>query len=288
MTEAGLADARGAPAAPAPDSLPLTDWMGILDAYLDAGQLDAAATVLRGLLAQRPQHLAAYERAMALTWQARQFAACHSFARRVLQADPLNRTAYSVLAKAAERQPPPHGRAAAAAAWQRLWQMHPFNADFRAQWRAAGGTVELDVPALGFIHMHSHHWREAARVFAELTRRDPAREDWRVAWLIATWRSYRRQEALDAARKLVDANRHLLAGWHVLSLVGEPADQAVAQTYIALLDPDGSFTQTMLGLGFVPAGSTVPQLQAAKTNRMLRRYLHGQANAGQQTREPAS
>lgn len=43
--------------------------------------------------------------------------------------------------------------------------------------------------------------------------------------------------------------------------------------------PVSSFTQTMPGLGFVPAGSTVPQLRAAKTNRTLRRYLHGQEQA---------
>lgn len=272
MELAGLQAAEAGNREAASVHVPLDRWMATLDTYLQERLLEEAAIVLRGLLIQRPLHLPAYERALSWTWQAGHFGECRSLALRLLHADPLNRTACGVLARVAEVHTRQTGEIYQA--WQRLWQMYPFNPQFRKRWQTVHGNLELDLPALGFTHMHSRHWAEAIQVFAELKKNFPERGDWRTAWLISQWRGYRRAEALDAARIQVDRNRHLLAGWHILSLLGDQADQAIAQTYIRLLDPDGSFTQDMLGFGFVPVGSMVPQLAVPDTNRMLRHCLH--------------
>lgn len=254
-------------------SMALTAWMEILDEHLAAERFPAASTVLRGLLAQRPTHLDAYERALELTWQLRQFRECRSMAMRLLRADPLNLSAYCVLARLQEMEEHATGEDARWL-WQRAWQMHPLHAELRGRWLKVNGDLELDRPALGFIHMHSRHWIEATREFGRLAERSPARTDWRVASLISLWRSYRRAEARTMARALVDGNRHLLAGWLILDLVGDEVDQTIAQTYIHRLDPEGTYTERMLGFGFVPAGSAVPQLEVPETNPMLMHCLY--------------
>ena len=250
----------------------LTYWMACIDEHLAGGNLDAARVAIRGLMAQRPWHLAAYERALALTWRHENLQECQSFALRLLQADPLNVLAYQTLASLGDRRGS-EGRDQASQFWQRLWQMHPFNPDYRSRWLGFHGDLMLDLPALGFTHLHSRHWPEAVHVFAELTDRYPERDDWHAAWLICAWRNYRRSEVLAAGRTMVQRNRHFLAGWYILSLVGDDADQAIASTYISLLDPDGTLAQTMVGLGFVPVESTVPQLEVPSTHKMLKRSL---------------
>ncbi len=250
----------------------LTYWMTCIDEHLAVGNLDAARVAIRGLLAQRPWHLAAYERALALTWHHENLQECQSFALRLLQADPLNVLAYQTLASLGDKRGA-EGRDQASQYWQRLWQMHPFDPVYRSRWLALYGNLMLDLPALGFTHLHSRHWPEAVHVFAELTDRYPERDDWYAAWLICAWRNYRRSEVLTAGRTMLQRNRYFLAGWYVLSLVGDDADQAIASTYISLLDPDGTLAQTMVGLGFVPVESTVPQLEVPGTHRMLKRSL---------------
>ncbi len=247
--------------------------MAVLDQHLDEGRLEAAATVLRGLLVQRPLHLPAYERALSLTWQLGSFRECESMALRLLNADPLNLTAHTVLASLAERRTGPQSDESVRL-WQAAWHLKPLNQEIRQHWLAAQGNLELDIPALGFLRMYGRHWPEAASLFAQLCEQYPEREDWRLAWVISLWRGYEREEAWKMARTLVNRNRYLLAGWHILSVVGDQTDQAIAQTYTAMLDPDGSHTQHMLGFEFVPAGSTVPQLEAPASNEMLRRCLY--------------
>ncbi len=252
--------------------VPLTYWMKCIDDHLAAGNLEAAQIALRGLMTQRPWHLAAYERALTLTWYRENLDECQSFALRLLQADPLHVPAYRMMACLGDKRGA-GGKGQATQYWQRLWQMYPFITEYRARWQAMHGNLMLDLPALGFTHLHSRHWPEAARVFTELTERYPDREDWYAAWLICAWRNYRRSEVLAAGRTLVQRNRFLLAGWYILALVGDETDQAIAHTYISLLDPDGTLVQTMLGLGFVPVESTVPQLEVPSTHRMLQRSL---------------
>jgi len=250
----------------------LTYWMNCIDDHLAAGNLAAAQIALQGLMAQRPWHLAAYERALTLTWCAAHWDECQSFALRLLQADPLHVPASRTMARLGTRKGPA-GQGQAAQYWQRLWQMYPFVTEYRAQWQALHGDLMLDLAARGFTHRHSRHWPEAAEVCTELTHRYPEREDWHVAWLICVWRNYRRSEVLAAGRTLVQRNRFLLAGWYILASVGDETDQAIADTYISLLDPDGTLAQTMVGLGFVPVESTAPQLEVPDTHRMLKRSL---------------
>lgn len=251
----------------------LTYWMERIDDHLAADNLEPARIALQGLMAQRPWHLAAYERALALTWRNGNLEECESFALRLLQADPLNVSAYQMLASLGDRKGE-EGLDQAAHYWQRLWQMHPLVTEYRSRWLAIHGDLMLDLPALGFAHLHSRHWPEGAQVFSELSDRYPEREDWYAAWLICAWRNYQRSEVLAAGRTLVQRNRYFLAGWYILSLVGDDADQAIASTYISLMDPDGSLAPTMVGLGFVPVESTVPQLEVPGTHRMLRRSLN--------------
>ncbi len=269
--DAASPDSRG-PERPGVEMVPLAYWMNCVDDHLATGNLEAARVALRGLMAQRPWHLAAYERALVLTWDRQNLDECQSFALRLLQADPLHVSAYRTMACLGDLKGDA-GQGQAMQYWQRLWQMYPFVTEYRSQWQAMHGDLMLDLPALGFTHLHSRHWPEAARVFTELTDRYPEREDWYVAWLICAWRNYRRSEVLTAGRTLVQHNRFLLAGWYILALVGDETDQAIASTYISLLDPDGSLAQTMVGLGFVPVESTVPQLEVPSTHRMLRRSL---------------
>ena len=260
--------------------VPLTHWMHCIDDHLAAGNLAAAQVALRGLMAQRPWHLAAYERALTLTWGTENLDECQSFALRLLQADPLHVPASQMMARLGARKGA-EGRGQAVQYWQRLWQMYPFVTAYRSQWLAMHGDLMLDLPALGFTHLHSRHWPEAARVFTELTDRYPEREDWHAAWLICVWRNYRRSEVLAAGRAMVQRNRFLLAGWYILALVGDETDQAIASTYISLLDPDGTLAQAMVGLGFVPVESTVPQLEVPGTHKMLKRSLLLEENPSQ-------
>ena len=255
-----------------PTGVPLDRWMGRLDEVLEAGAFDDATMLVRGLLAERPLHLQAYERALAVTWRNGQRREAADIARRLLGADPLNVAARSVLARRAELVDgveADHTRAL----WQQVWQMHPLHPEMRRQWSRLGGDLLLDLPARGFVHMRARHWQAALRIFTELAGGWPEREDWQLAHLICTWRDYRNREAMTMARQQVDANRHLLAGWRVLSRVGEIADRRVAATYIEMLDPDGSHTRLMLGLGFVPAANTVPQLPTPGNNPRLMRCL---------------
>ncbi len=269
--------ADAGPDAPVEDEasrqLPLTAWMAILDRHLASGRLEAASIVLRGLLAQRPLHLPAYERALSVTWQLGSFRECESMAWRLLSADPLNWTAYTMLALIAARQTGPRSEKTARF-WQRVWHLKPLDPEVRQHWLAVNGSLELDLPALGFLRMYGRHWLEAAALFGELSARFPEREEWRLARLIALWRGYQREEAWTMARSLVDRNRYLLACWHILSVVGDQADQAIAQTYITMLDPDGAHTRQMLGFEFVPAGSSVPQVEAPASNELLMRCLY--------------
>ncbi len=252
--------------------LPLTYWITILDRHLDARHWEAAVVVLRALLVQRPLHLPAYERALALTWQMGRYRACESMALRLLRADPLNRMAYTVLASLAERRTGLQGEETIPL-WQTVWHLKPLDPEIRQRWQAVCGNLELDQPALGFLRMYGRHWSEAAALFAHLSAQHPERVDWRLAWLISLWRSYQRAQAWTMARTLVDRNRYLLACWHILSVVGDQADQAIAQTYIAMLDPDGSHTRHMLGFEFVPVGSTVPELEVDTANTVLMHCL---------------
>ena len=254
------------------EMVPLTYWMNCIDDHLATGNLDAAQVALRGLMAQRPWHLAAYERALALTWRNENLDECQSFALRLLQADPLHVPAYQMMARLGDKKGD-GGKGQAVQYWQCLWQMYPFVTEYRSRWLALHGDLMLDLPALGFTHLHSRHWTEAAQVFTELTNRYPEREDWYAAWLICAWRNYRRSEVLAAGRTMVQRNRFLLAGWYILALVGDETDRAIASTYISLLDPDGTLVQTMVGLGFVPVENTVPQLEVPGTHKMLKRSL---------------
>ncbi len=255
-----------------PTGVPLDWWMGRLDKVLEAGALDDATMLVRGLLAERPLHLQAYERALAVTWRNGQGREAADIAGRLLGADPLNVAARSVLARRAELE---DGIQAdrTRALWQQVWQMHPLHPEMRRQWSRFGADLSLDLPARGFIHMRARHWPAARRAFSELALGWPEREDWQLAHLICTWRDYRNREALTLARLQVDDNRHLLAGWRILSRVGEVADRRVAATYIGMLDPDGNHTRLMLGLGFVPTASTVPQLPIPGNNPRLLRCL---------------
>ncbi len=272
---AGAEAAASASELPAGENrqLSLAEWMEVLDLHLAEGRLEAAAIVLRGLLAQRPLHLPAYERALSVTWQMGSFRECESMALRLLSADPLNLAAYTVLASLAAQRTGPRSEKTTRL-WQTVWHLKPLDLQIRKHWLAVNGNLELDLPALGFLRMYGRHWPEAAALFGELSARFPEREEWRLAWLISLWRGYQREEAWTMARSLVDRNRYLLACWHILSVVGDQADQAIAQTYITMLDPDGSHTRQMLGFEFVPAGSTVPQLEAPASNELLLRCLY--------------
>ena len=252
--------------------VPLDHWMGQLERALDKGMLDNAIMLLRGFMVERPLHLQAYERALAVAWRSGQRQEAAGIARRLLCADPLNMAAKSVLARQAELvdgERAEHVRAM----WQQVWQMNPLHTETRQQWNRVGGGLELDLPARGFVQMRARHWSSALKVFSVLAGGWPERDDWQLAHLICTWRDYRDREALALARQLVDNNRFLLAGWRVLSQVGEVADQRVAGTYIEMMDPDGSHTRQMLGLGFVPAASRVPKLPIPGNNPRLLRCL---------------
>lgn len=258
------------PAAPGPGKevavFSLRHWMSCIDAHLRRGDADQARVALQGLLARRPWHLPAYEQALTLVQLSGGSLERASFARRLLQADPLSAAAHESLADV--------GQGRTTRVWrQRLWQMHPFEAGRRAGWRDQGGDLALDQPALAFTFFRCQRWEAAAREFAELLELDAERDDWQAALLVCMARLHNADRTLEMARTAVHGNRFLIAGWYVLSEVGEDADREVAGTYIDLLDADGQWAAVRPALGFESVESGVTQLDVPAAHAMLRRSL---------------
>ncbi len=81
------------------------------------------------VLIRMPRHLATYQRLLRCTWRLKRWREGEDWARRLLQADPGNPTAWQAIAAAAEQR---GRRAQAQAMWQRAFAMNPYAPEIRA------------------------------------------------------------------------------------------------------------------------------------------------------------
>jgi tetratricopeptide (TPR) repeat protein len=226
----------------------LADWNRAIDRALARGEAEDAAAIAQLILRHLPRHLATYQRLLRITWALKRWDEGEDWARRLLQADPGNASAWQALAAAAEQR---GQRAQANALWQRAFEMSPYAPEIRAGLARTSlddaHALALDHACLAMIYLRGLRWELAARAYRQLVKADPRRIDFQLCLMAALWQSHANDEAYALARYLVQSHPHLLLAWVVLDAVGDENDKALAQHPISSMDPDGEFVGNLLG-----------------------------------------
>lgn len=230
----------------------LADWNRAIDHALRTGAGEEAARMAQLILHHLPRHLATYQRLLHITWVLKRWDEGEDWARRLLQADPGNPWAWQALAAAAEQR---GQRAQANAMWQRAFEMSPYAPEIRAGLARTSlddpNALTLDFACLAMIYQRGLRWEPAARAYRQLVKADPRRIDFQLCLMAALWQSHAHEEAYTLARHLLQSQPHLLLAWVVLDAIGDKNDQALAQSPISSMDPDGEFVSNRLGASIV-------------------------------------
>ncbi len=225
----------------------LTQVSRMMELRLEAGQPEAAAALASVVLIRLPRHLATYERLIRAAWSLKRWQEGEDWARRLLQADPGNATAWRSLAFAVEQK---GLLGPARSMWRRAFQCHPYAPDIRsglARTTLDGGDhLRLDSAALASLYLRAGRWGHAAAAYQRLVKAAPKRLDFQVSWMIAAWQQGARQEAYQIARHLTGRSPHTLLAWVVLAALGDVDDRALARNPIQTMDPDGDYVQAWL------------------------------------------
>lgn len=245
-----------------------------MDTALDRGEVQTAVALAHLLLRKQPRHLATYERIIHICWTARRWEEGREWGLRLLRGDPSNVLGWGMLALAAEKRGEqgnrgggpvgpvgPVGQDVAHSLWQRALALDPYNAEVRAGWsRTAistppgqsqmgdnGPQPVLNQAALAFLQLRAKRWAVALPLFTDLARLDNGQVVYSMGHLLSLWRTQKSGPARLLAQELTTAHRGMLAGWLVLSHVGDANDRAIAQGYVQSLDPDGEYAIRWLG-----------------------------------------
>lgn len=242
----------------------LADWQVAMEQQLQAENPTAVAALAQVVLRHRPRHLATYQRLLQAIWLLQRWEEGEEWAKRLLRADPGNAFAWRAVAMAAEQR---GQRAQAQATWQRAFEAAPYEPTMRAglsrttirsgEGRAGGSStafvstepaVMLNLACLATLYRRGQRWEQAAVAYQTLIQAEPRRVDFQVGRLVALWQQRARQTAYRLARQLTEQHPHLLMAWVVLHSLGDEFDRALARNPIDMLDPDGDFASSWLGL----------------------------------------
>jgi tetratricopeptide (TPR) repeat protein len=218
---------------------------------LQEEQPQRALQIAHVLLRTLPRHLATCCRLIRAAWQMRRWDQGELWGRRLLRADPANALAWRAVAMAAEQR---GERARAHARWQRAFECDPYEPDIRAGLVRTSVNIArlpaLNEACLATLYLRGHRWELAARLQRRLTEIDPHRLDFQSGLLISLWRQRVQPDAYQLARRLTQANPHLLIGWVVIDDLGDINDQALARHPLTTMDPDGEYVRMMLGIPY--------------------------------------
>ena len=256
----------------------LTEWGIAIDRALYANHPQAAATAARVVLHHLPQHLPTYRRLLQAAWAIRAWQDGAQWGQRLLRADPTSPLAWRAIARAAEDA---EDRVQAQAAWQRGFEVAPYNADIRAGLSRTSlersDVLMLNQACLAALYMDGRRWEHAARTYAALVEADQRRIDFQASWMIALWQESKHDDAYKLARHLVGRKEpSLLMGWVVLDAVGDENDKALAQQPLQMLDPEGEYVRNRFGIDYQRTATEIPV--TPKEAELLRGMLDDGAN----------
>lgn len=218
-----------------------------MELRLATGEPTAAAALAQVVLLRVPRHLASYERLVRSAWLLKRWQEGEDWARRLLQADPGNPTAWRSLAFAVEQKGMLNP---ARSMWRRAFQCHPYDPEIRSGLTRThhqdNQHLGLDSAALATLHLRAGRWAHAASAYRRLVKAEPKRLDFQVNWMVAAWQQGARQEAYQLARHITMRSPHTLMAWVVLATLGDTDDRALARNPIQTMDPDGEFVQAWL------------------------------------------
>jgi tetratricopeptide (TPR) repeat protein len=261
----------------------LGDWAVAMEQQLQADNPTAVAALAQVVLKRLPRHLPTYQRLLRAAWSLHRWEEGEEWGRRLLRADPGNPFAWRALAMAAEQR---GQRAQAHAIWQRALEADPYAPTIRSglsrttlrptdrQTTLAGEApaVMLNLACLATLQMRGQHWEQAAATYQALLQAEPRRVDFQVGRLAALWQQRARQAAYRLARQLTQQHPQLLIAWVVLRSLGDDNDRALAQNPIDMLDPDGDFVSSWIGVHYEsqPVMLEVAEGEAALLATMMR------------------
>lgn len=226
-----------------------------IDENLTAGYIDRAAGLAQAVLIRLPRHLLTYQQLLQAAWLTRRWQEGEDWARRLLQADPVNPLAWRSLAWAVEQK---GMRQAARAIWKRAFEADPYAPEIRSGLSRTSlevpDALTLDQACLACLYFRSRRWSHAAGAYRALVEADGRRIDFQVRWMAALWQQGARGEAYRIARHLTRKHPHLLAAWVVLDAVGDVDDRALARNPIGSMDPTGDYMRAWLRIPYA-AGS---------------------------------
>jgi tetratricopeptide (TPR) repeat protein len=249
------------------DAALLSTWNAALERALRDEQPARAVQLAHAVLRHFPRHLPTYHRLVRAAWQLRRWEEGDAWARRLLRADPANALAWRAAAFAAEQQ---RARAQAQARWLRAFECDPYEPDIRAGLARtnldAGYLPALTEPCLAALYLRGQRWEHAAALYAALAQDDPRRLDFQCGLLVAHWQGRADREAYALARRLAQAQPHLLLGWVVTDALGDADDRALARHPLQTMDPDSDYVRSVLGLN-APARAVT--MRIAENERKL-------------------
>jgi tetratricopeptide (TPR) repeat protein len=233
----------------APDAALLSTWNAAMEQALRDEQAARAVRLAHVVLRHIPRHLPTYHRLVRAAWHLRRWEEGDAWARRVLRADPANALAWRAAAFAAEQQ---RARAQAHARWLRGFECDPYEPDIRSGLARtsldAGYLPTLTEPCLAALYLRGQRWGQAAELYGALAQSDPRRLDFQCGLLVALWQGRADGDAYALARRLTQAQPHLLLGWVVSDALGDADDRALARHPLQSMDPDSDYVRSVLGL----------------------------------------
>jgi tetratricopeptide (TPR) repeat protein len=242
-----------------PPEAQLSSWNAAMERALRDENSDQALRIAHVILARYPRHLPTYYRLLRAAWFMRKWSQGDVWARRLLRADPSSALAWRAVAMATEQR---GERAQAHARWLRAFECDPYEPDIRAGLvRTSMDVARLPVlneACLAALHLRGYRWEMAARLYHSLIQIDPHRLDFQSGLLIAQWQMRTQSDAYPLARKLIQAQPHLLVGWVVIDDMGDVNDKALARHPLLSMDPDGDYVRSALGLLYTARPATIP------------------------------
>ena len=228
----------------------LSAWDRAINRAIDAREPEVAARQAAAVLGQLPRHLLTYERLLEICWQTQRWSEGEEWARRLLQADPGNSTAWRALAQAAEVR---YRRRQANVIWRRAFEMNPYDAGIRAGLSRTSlespDALAYNLACLASLYLRGRRWEHAAESYRKLVQADRRRVDFQICLTVAQWQAGEREDAYALARHLVGRHPHLLMAWITLRETGDENDRALAASPIETMDPDGEYAASLWGVG---------------------------------------
>lgn len=236
---------------PLPEKTPslLSEWNKLIDDLVAKDRLQDAMLPIRIILNHFPRNLFTYQRLLDIYWQLGRMKEGHEWGRRLLRADPGNSLAWRAVAAGVEQE---GERAQARQLWQRAFDANPYDPEIRAGLSRTSihepAPLSFNQACIASLLLRTRQWQRAQKEYESLVNRYPLRIDFQLGRLISQWQNKQSQRAYQLALHLLQLEKNLLFPWIVLDMVGDVNDKALAHNPIQLMDADGSYCRTWLGV----------------------------------------